>query len=200
MEHSIAIDIVFLFPKELENEATRINRILTGQQNNSKIDFTNSQALPHISLAMGGVLPNNLDHLKNLLNKFSTGKKPIEIIIDSLVTKEGESEKITSFQLKENSHFNSFHAELINLVNPIMKEKVDNNSFLTNEISTDSINWVNEYFESHSFVNFWPHITLGIGKYTESFPNYSFLANKLAICKLDDYCTCEKIIWETTLR
>lgn len=199
MKNPIAIDIVFLLPKKVEEEAKRINKILVGTQKESEIDFTQSPAMPHISLAMGGILPEKIKQLTEHLMKFSAGKKSIEITINSLITKGEKPETITSFQFEENDKLNTFHTDLFNLVYPLMNEKVDGLSFLSDEISADSINWVNQYFEKHSFDNFWPHITLGKGKYEHAFQSLQFLASRLAICKLDDYCTCKEIIWESSL-
>lgn len=59
--------------------------------------------------------------------------------------------------------------------------------------------WINNYKKS-SFENFYPHITLAATSKIENKKlNINFVASKIAICHLGNYCTCRKIIISNNL-
>ena len=66
------------------------------------------------------------------------------------------------------------------------------------EIVEKTLFWVNTY-RNTSFENFYPHITLGISKLENHKMNINFIASKIAICHLGNYCTCRKVIISSDL-
>ncbi|MFZ5391005.1 MAG: hypothetical protein ACOZAJ_01895, partial [Patescibacteria group bacterium] len=62
------------------------------------------------------------------------------------------------------------------------------------EVNEKTLYWINNYKIKSSFNNFYPHITLGISKLQDKEVDINFIASRLAIGHLGNYCTCRKIL------
>ncbi|MEM1137453.1 MAG: hypothetical protein AAGI07_16555, partial [Bacteroidota bacterium] len=108
-------------------------------------------------------------------------------------------ETINSMALEYSKSLQYLHELLINSLEKHLSHQVNSTSFLGNGCNESSINWVNQYISKHSFSNFSPHITLGIGQFKGKFIPKESIAKRLAVCHLGNYCTCREILFETQI-
>jgi 2'-5' RNA ligase len=190
--NKFAVDLVFLLPDEVLNKAWEINQYL----DTAKIDFAQKDIYPHLSLMMGVLAEEDLDHAISILRQ--TGKKysSIPLTIHKIVNK-----GVVSFEIKKNSALKDLHENLIQDFEPILSFDATVEMFYKPEqVKENAVDYVNEFVKKYSRENFWPHITLGFGSQVEDSLHIPFIADRLALCHLGKHCTCRNILAETHLK
>jgi len=198
--HYKAIDIVLLPEVETKQTIIEIHKKLDIGKEIQKIDIAD-KCLPHISLAMGGLKEKDAEDLFDITSHIGKEIKNINLAFTHISQHQNsKGENINSLEHMQSTALSFLHEKLIEQTRKILVNKVDSSSFSGEEnVTQDSINWVNDYFTTHSLENFNPHITLGTGSFTEKFKQFNATFKRLAICHLGNYCTCRTILFETQL-
>lgn len=187
----VAIDIAIIPPESIINLAIDLSSQLNAE--NVKLNKTNQ--LPHISLLMGGALESQIDEIKNRLAKISSRFTQIPIAINEIKT----SSKYTGLHIQRTSELLALQDCLVAEIMPLLKYDSAIESIADYQNAKErTLFWLNRYKERSIGVNFSPHITIGDakpdGNFGVSLP-IKFVARRIAICHLGNYCTCSKIIF-----
>ncbi len=187
----IAIDIVLLPPEDIMDKSIEINNKL----NEDPIKLNKENCLPHISLFMGAVEEEEeLSKIKKIVDEIATQFSKLSLTISRINYED------CGFDIKITKDLQKLHETIMTKLN----------NYLTHDATTDmcfsplpvvekALFWINNYKENSGFKNFHPHITLGISKIDGKELNIKFIASKLAICHLGNYCTCRKILHSVNL-
>lgn len=195
-----AVDIVLLPDIDIHQKIVAIHKQLNTGENKQAIAL-GDVCLPHLSLAMGGLKAENQEPLFSIIEKISKSFRGIELHFDHISQHQNaKGESINSLEHQNNDTLRALHQDIISATANLLGNKVVAKNFTGKEApNQDSINWVNEYFEKHSLQNFAPHITLGTGTFDGSFEEFKAVFKRLTVCHLGNYCTCQKILFETNL-
>ncbi|MDC4203762.1 MAG: 2'-5' RNA ligase family protein [Candidatus Manganitrophus sp.] len=199
--NKLAVDIVLLPSEEIMDAALQMNQELL-LRFEKKIALDRSHALPHLSLAMGALKEEDLPAAANFLEEIASYFPPIPLIftgIDAGPIATGET--VAVWKVDPTAVLQSLHETVFNRLSPLLAHDATAEDFIDfPDVATASVDWVNRYPEAAAFERFSPHITLGIGALVPgtSFPPRG-AAPRLALCRLGNYCTCRKILFETPL-
>ena len=192
----IAIDIALLLPEAINKICVDIN-----QKEHSEYfsDLSKSDNYPHITLAMSVIDEEDIEivneKLKKIVEQFS--KLNLEIIkIYHQITPENKVSY--GFEIKSTDELKKLHGEIMKELWPMFSYDVKNDIFFLDpdeEFSEVSKVWVENYGKNHSDPeNYQPHISLKCRKAEYyNFP-VRFVASKVVLCKLGNYCTCRTIL------
>ncbi|MBU4369808.1 2'-5' RNA ligase family protein [Patescibacteria group bacterium] len=181
----IAIDIVLLPPENIMDKAIEINNELI----DDPIKLNKENCLPHISLCMGVIEEKDLLRAKEILNKIGKDFSKLSLTINKI------NSENTCFNIKKDKKLQKLHETVITRLSPCLSyDATIDMCFFPPPIVLETLFWINNYREKFSFENFHPHITLGISKLSDKELNINFVASKVAICHLGNYCTCRKIL------
>ena len=104
------------------------------------------------------------------------------------------SEEVTVAGIENTKELQDLHEKVMLQLKQYFKYDVKPDMLLSKESSESTLLWIKNYPKKSAFKNFFPHITLGYGR----FENYSFEEefeiSGLAICHLSNHCTCCKIL------
>lgn len=201
----LACDIVLLPSEEIADAAVRLNQTLL-RRFDRKIVLSRTGVLPHLSLAMGTLEGADLPAVMNLLEEIGSRFPPIPLTFAGVdVGTIASGETVSTWKVKPSAALRSVHETAMNRIGPFLKQDAAAEAFVGfPNVSPASVDWVNRYAEAAAFDRFSPHITLGVGALETDLPDLSLFrrgaAARLALCHLGDYCTCRKILFETTLR
>jgi 2'-5' RNA ligase len=190
----IAIDVVLLPPEDIMDKAIEIN----SQFADDPIKLNKENCLPHISLCMGVVKEKNLLKIKEIIDGISKQFSKLFLTIDEI------SDEHVCFEIKNNENLQKLHEEIMTKLSSYLSyDATTDMCFSPPPVVEKTLTWINNYKKT-SFENFYPHITLGISKLEISKLenrklNIDFIASKLAVCHLGNYCTCRKVIISSDL-
>ena len=186
----IAIDIVLLPPENVMDKAIEIN----SQFADDPINLNKENCLPHISLCMGVVEEKNLPKIKEIIDKTSKKFSKLFLTIDKI------SDGCICFEIKNNENLQKLHEEIMTKLSSYLSyDATTEMCFSPPPVVEKTLFWINNYKDKLSSENFHPHITLGISKLDSQELNIDFVASKLAVCHLGNYCTCRKVIISSDL-
>lgn len=190
----LAIDIVFLLPKEITHSALTINQAL----NKSQAGFVfNESHLPHLTLLQQFVLKDHLQAVMEAVEKITNGFSPLPLEVSGI-------EKIfttSHWIIKPQPDLQRLHRNLISTLAPWALTKAGPEAFYGPEEPPRpaDIQWVQNYRSQSSLERFYPHITLGVGEATPLEAPFRFQAKRIALCHLGKFCTCRAILKEWNL-
>lgn len=188
----LAIDIVLLPPDEVMDVCIKIN------PNLNKID-----RIPHISLLMGVTTENEIENIKEKIKKIAN-TAPLKLEIPELVFfQRPDGTTNCYFKIKKDDNIQSLHETIIEQVSPELLYDASLEMFYKDKNETlDQLStfWVNKFLKEFSLENFNPHITLKTSQAEYNNLPIKFTTTRLAICQLGNYCTCRKILYETSLQ
>lgn len=192
-----AIDIVVLPPDPVMDLALEWNQVLH-KTRPTNIVLDKIQNLPHISMAMGCLPADQLEHANVLLRSVARAHHALALRVPHIKTVNTASgDRVVSFDIDLSQELIRLHESIVTAFRPLLTQDVteaDINDLPP--IDPSSLEWINHYIPDHCFQNFWPHITLGFGVAPGNFQPFSFQASRLAICHLGNYCTCSRILGE----
>ena len=193
----IAVDIVLLPEQKVSNWAIAANHTLV-QQGNTEIQLNPQDCLPHVSLAMGTMFPDNIPNLGTRLT--STWQQHQVNVLDSLgiaVTKNSRGGFTSSLAIHRTPALQHLHEQILHISAPHLQyDRIEADMFRGDgSIDDAAIQWVASYPEKSGFDNFQPHITLGFGVLETNQLPKTFSPSALALCHLGNHCTCRKILW-----
>ena len=186
----IAIDVVLLPPENIMDKAIEIN----SQFADDPIKLNKENCLPHISLCMGVVEGKNLPKINEIIDEISKQFSKLFLTIDKI------SGEHVCFEVKKNENLQKLHEEIMTRLSLYLSyDATIDMCFSPPPVVEKTLFWIKNYKDKSSFENFYPHITLGISKIDNRRLNIDFVASKLAICHLGNYCTCRKVIISSDL-
>jgi hypothetical protein len=201
MKNIVAIDVALLPPPGIWDWAVDLSKeINRGIEQKIILDKTH---LPHVTLLQMYVNCNDLkkifDSVTTILQDFQSLNLNAQEIV---VTTPGTEERWISIKIEKAKDLERLHKEILDNLKKY-RQKKDSNAFLTdkNEVASPfslQLQWVEDSPKS-DYAKYFPHITLAISdKVPPQIQPREFVANRLAICHLGNYCTCRKILreWE----
>jgi 2'-5' RNA ligase len=191
----IAVDVVLLPSQEVTNQAIEANKKLL-KQYADRIILDKENCLPHISLAMGCLeereIPDIEKTLRMIAGKYHPGQLKV-LGINNAMNSLGE--KVSAFEVKKTERLQSLHEEVIRGMTPYFSYDVTAEMVLSPlPVCESTLLWIKNYPDKSTFGNFFPHITVGYGQLDEFSFTAEFIASKLALCHLGNYCTCRKVL------
>ena len=187
----IAIDVVLLPPMEISEKCVSMSCKLFEGTKNGIVVLDSKTCLPHISLAMGCVDEKDLGVVSEKIRDVSSRFLPLDLKLEGI----NVHSDITDLAVEKIEGIQKLHEEIMNVVEPYLKEGSLEALYQNPLPSEKTINWVMNYKNNSSFENFHPHITIGYGELKDvDFP-INFTADEIAICHLGRYCTCRNVLW-----
>jgi hypothetical protein len=197
----IAINVVILPPDPVMDLALEWNQMLR-KARPTNIALGKLQYLPHISIVMGCIRADQLDHAIGKLQSIATQYHTLELQVPNIrAVSTASGNKVVSFDIMLTQELVLLHESIVAAFRPFLTQDADDSALNDSPpISSDAVDWINHYIPDQCFDHFWPHITLGFGDPPAAFQRISFFASRLAICHLGNYCTCSTILAETVLK
>lgn len=202
----IAVDIVLLPSEKMMDKVIKVNKELLKHFDNIPADagiiLNKETCLPHISLAMGVIDKNEIlninEVLQNISQEFSImNLNAISIYADIIPS----GEKVSCYKIENTRQLQLFHEKIMNKLSHYFTYDVSAEMIHSpQEVEEVTLDWIRNYPKKSSFENFSPHITIGFGEILNINLPIKFLASKLALCHLGNYCTCKKILLSINLK
>jgi 2'-5' RNA ligase len=191
---NLAIDIVILPPKKISDLSIQLSKNL--KQGSKKIILNKHNTLPHISLLMGCIPKNKLPLLQRVLLKTLKNRKALSLKIIKY-----HSRYLNELQIQKTKNLIELQIHLIKICKPLLEYDAKKKDFFGKEnVSSNSMEWVNDFMKNSTGKRYSPHITLGYGTLKEKIVNIPFKATKIAICHLGSHCTCKKVFYSYELQ
>ncbi|OHB55168.1 MAG: hypothetical protein A2173_00365 [Planctomycetes bacterium RBG_13_44_8b] len=204
----IAVDIVLLPSDEMMDQAIRANAELVEKFGSdpsirrdiagfaTKIVLNKENCLPHISLAMGCVNEREVSQIKKILEVIA-GENPIRNLTASGIRTSinAKGETVSVFEIEKTQELQTLHENVMKKIMSYLSYKVTDDMIYDEDVSETTLLWIKNYPEKASFINYFPHITIGYGQIeiNPPFP-MEFTTSRLALCHLGNHCTCRKIL------
>ncbi len=192
----IAIDVAFLLPEDAHARALAVNARLRAEDcEGFRFDETH---LPHITLVQQFVrrarLPEVFAAVESCLGEFS----PMTLTVLGIEAR-GET---VQFVIAPHPELSRLHERLMEALAPFDEGDGPAEAFADGDEPPRprDLEWVRHYRAQASGAHYFPHITLGKGRMSESSAPFSFTADRIAVCQLGRFCTCRVILREWRLR
>jgi len=193
----IAIDIVLLPDAWAQKICREINQSIWW-----KIDFVKTWKVPHISLMMWVLHEDKLEEIFQLITEISKNISPMELRWKlRKYTIWNTWETGYSYELEENETVTEIFSEICEKIRPKLEYKnISQDMFyMPEEVEEQSCIWV-KWFENRTADQYSSHITLWIWELqSEQANKIYFIAPKLAVYQLGNYCTCDNKLFEIEL-
>ena len=198
-QSKIAVDVVLLPPEEIMDEAIEINQALI-KTFDKKIVLNKENCFPHISLAVGCIMEEDIPRIDDVLKGIAESFSPMmltRIHVETIQT----GEKVSGFEIEKTKDIQLLHEKVMDglsscFIGDISRDMIYASS--DERIDDFTLQWISNYSEKASYENFFPHITLGFGELGAEDVKIrlplQFKAAKLALCHMGNHCTCKKII------
>lgn len=195
-----AVDVVILPPDPVMDLALEWNQLLCNTHP-TNIVLDKLHYLPHITMAMGCLPADQLEHANALLQSIASRHHVLELQVPHLKTVDTSSgDTIVTFDIDLSTELAALHESIVTAFSPLLSRDVtEADIYDPPPIEPSALDWINHYIPHYCFQHFWPHITLGFGEAPANFKAYSFKASRLAICHLGNHCTCRSILGEAFL-
>lgn len=204
----LAVDFVLLPPKETMEKAIEVNGHLLSKALSGERKIVLGQnpggmvGIPHISLSMGVIYRNELDVIKRETYDVSKSFDPLRLRIKGLELEMLENgKKVSYYQVEKTSELQELHERLMRgLSDYVGYDATIDMMYNSKTVEPINLDWINSFRNKSSFGNFHPHITLGVGDADKSpYDSFDFIASKLAVCHLGNYCTCRDVLYSVDL-
>lgn len=196
----IAVDVVLLPDKDMAERAIALNRSLVAAYD-SDIVLDPVNCLPHVSLAMGCIQPDDIQAIASALEQ-TIRKDPVKQLYVKRINAQGHhgGSVVSSIELEAREDLQQLHALVMDRMIPYFRGKVTASMFTgEHPIAPSTLSWVKNFAQASSGEKFWPHITLGYGPCDPVSLPASFVPQALALCHLGNHCTCRKVLWRVAL-
>lgn len=151
---------------------------------------------PHITLIAGCVNENNISHLCACIEDIAKKFSPLALRAIALSYKEN----LFGLVIEKTDILYYMHEEVVRQCLPYMifdEGKVA--CIHAQDVGEHTILWATNFVCQSSFKNFFPHITLGIGKKEEKGLDIIFTASKISLWQLGYYGVCNNSIHSAIL-
>jgi len=186
----IAIDIVLLPPDEVMKRAIDMNRVLSEKYDNG-ITLRPDKCMPHITLAMGCIRKSDIDQIASQMEEISYKFANVELEV------EGGGSKKAWFKIVPEKYLQLMHESVMTGLFKFFSYNVKKEMFYSEgdeSINDLTVSYVERFPMESSFEGFTPHITVGSCEIDEEIEGFHFVASKLALCHLGNFCTCRRIL------
>lgn len=190
----IAVDIALLLPEPIARHCRALNARLTPPPDGFRFDATH---LPHVTLVQLFVRPDHLANLTTTVDRVLTGHHAIPLRTTTLA----HGATATTLGLGPQPRLEAVHRALADAVHPLTSPAEPGGFVADDDGPREAdVAWVATFRERSSYARFDPHVTLGIGRLDASPPTRSFVADRVALCQLGRYCTCQRVLasWSLT--
>ena len=191
----IAVDVVLLPSDEMTDRAIEANADLV-EKFGREIVLNKENCLPHISLAMGCIVEEDIRPIEKVLESVAK-ESPLGNLkaIGIRTSTNVKGELVSVFEIEKTRELQSLHEKVMKKVAPYFSyDATSDMIYGDEEVAETSLLWIENYPEKASFANFLPHITIGYGEVAgQSFP-IEFAVSKFALCHLGNHCTCRKVL------
>lgn len=192
----LAVDVVLIPTREIVRLAVEMNRSLPeSAQEDYLLDA--KTCVPHISLLMGLVLRDQLGEVSRKLNNVAKKFSSLKLHATGFVASPHPDGKMFSSLVVEKSpNLQKLHETVLKELKPLFSwDGVEKEMFYSpptvKEISSF---WVQGFIKNSVQEKYKPHVSLGFGELKKGFRPVQFIASKLALCHLGNYCTCRDIL------
>ncbi len=192
----IACDIVLLPPEEVMKRIVEINEELL-KKNGNEIGLDIENCLPHITVAMGCVKEEDLEKIGKVLLDISRDYPPVKICIES--SKGGKA----WLKIDKNRDVELLHEIVMIRLSSFFTHDVSTGMVFKEpdeDVNATTIEYIKKFKTASSFENYVPHITVGSEAMDLEIDSFEFVAKKIALCHLGNFCTCRKVLLEHTLQ
>lgn len=195
-----AIDVVILPPDPVMDLVLGWNHVLC-KAHPKNIVLDRTHYLPHISMTMGCLAGDQLEHANTILQSFATQHHALELYVPHIkIVPTASGDRVITLDIDLSRELAGLHESIVTAFSPLLtQDTTEADMFDLPPIELSSLDWINRYIPHYSFDHFWPHITLGFGGPPGNFAPFSFKASRLAICHLGNHCTCRTILKEVSL-
>ena len=190
----IAVNIALIPPDVVLDLAITVNQSLKCA--NQAVFLNKETCLPHITLAIGVMDSEKITELAIRLVGLADQFPAVEIIQNGIET----SEVAAGVHFQKTANLQGLHEAVMNIVEQYFDYEATADMFLTPPpVDLFPITFIKEFGLAKTHAGYDPHLTFGLGTFTKTPPDFNFTAARLAVCHLGTYCTCRKILFETTL-
>ncbi len=199
LEHAerarIAVDVVLLPDDAMMDKAIEINGRIAAE-GSDEIVLHRADRLPHISLAMGCIDPEDLTAIRETLEKLA-GENSVKRLaatgIDTSINSRGQTTCLLTIEKTE--ELRRLHERVMEEMERFFSHDPTGVQFYDNPVSETTRDWIRNYPQKAGGERFHPHITLGYGPSPPglSFPQ-AFAPSRLALCHLGNHATCRKVL------
>ncbi|MBJ7882499.1 2'-5' RNA ligase family protein [Gelidibacter salicanalis] len=201
----IAIDVLLTLPEDVYDQAVHLNQsVLKNNPNNFTLD---DQHIPHITLLQSYVKESDLPEIETLLVGLYKTIADETFVVDQLQYAKDKNKSFASMGMEKSEALMALHEKVIGLLKPYSVSNGSQVSYVQNEDGTPiddfTIAYVPKFVSDYSFINFNPHISLGVGETTvlDSLAQHhqptKFKAPALALYQLGNFGTARKLLWES---
>ncbi|MBN2018640.1 MAG: hypothetical protein JW749_00260 [Sedimentisphaerales bacterium] len=195
----LAVDIVLLPDRPMTDFAIAANAVLV-QNFNSEIVLNTKNCLPHISLAMGCINPDDIiqigESLQGLVLITPKNLKPV--CIQKSISSSGQA--VSVIQVQRTNELAKLHEMIRRIIRPFFSYDASEDMIAGGRASRSTLQWINGYPDTASNSYFMPHITIGYGDLSDRPLPADFAVSRLAVCHLGNHCTCREILWSVEIR
>ena len=186
VQEKITIDVVLLFPENINNICKELNK--TSDMNNY-VSFEDGYH-PHLTLGMGSLFVSDIEEFKKDIELVLERCTISEITLTSLTLS-----KYNQFTLEVDEHLQNLHNAVFDAIVKHSAGEVTAEHFFEMNKSTSLINWVNNFKENNAYANYHPHVTIGrdITEIPLAFP-ITFKPESVGLFHLGKHGVCKKLI------
>ncbi|MBI4369827.1 MAG: 2'-5' RNA ligase family protein [Elusimicrobia bacterium] len=194
---TIAIDVALAPPQYIQEKARLINkRLFERRPNGFLFDETH---WPHLTLLQQFIRWEDIDDVPSAISRACRGLGPVDI----RVTRFNKSSSTLHWAVEPAPALQSLHEKITEILSLWAQEKGGFESFddrSGEKPRFSDIEWVRHYRQKAGGVNFFPHITLGLGEPPTDTEIFEFRADSLVLFHLGRYCTCRRVLKAWTLK
>jgi len=191
MHDKIAIDIVLLFPENINNMCKELN------DNSNKENYISfkDEYHPHITLGMGSIFIEDLEEFKVKLWKLTKELKAFDL---NLISYSKDKDAYLNFEVTQ--RLRELHENILNLISNYHAGDVGIENFFEMKKPSSLIDWVNNFKINSSYDKYHPHIILGIDakEIPLEFP-ITFRPVSLGLFHLGAHGTCKELLAKFSL-
>ena len=194
-----AVNFVILPPDHAMDVAISLNKRACKE---SYIFLDRDKSFPHVSLLMGCLRLDQIKQAEIMLKAIASQHKKMTLSITHMRIVNVPTGDIMTLDIDPYDKLQLLHESLANDFAPLLSKDAMEADIFDSSPPASTLDWINGYIPNSCFENFWPHITVGYMKdnaLSEKVEPFTFLASRLAICHLGNYCTCKRILTETRL-
>jgi len=194
-----AVNFVILPPDHAMDIAISLNKRACKE---SYIFLDRDKSFPHVSLLMGCLRLDQIKQGEIMLKAIASQHKKMTLSITDMHTVNTPAGDIMTLDIDPYKNLQLLHESLVKGFDPLLSKDATEADIFDSSPPASTLNWINSYIPNSCFENFWPHITIGYTKenaLSEGVEPFTFLASRLAICHLGNYCTCKRILTEVRL-
>jgi len=193
MASTLAVDVAFLLPPDVDALARRLNKRLATEAGALRLD---DDHLPHISVTQQFVREDDLAEVITEVERVIRAESPLRLRVEGL--RDAGSVQIA---IAQSGPLQALHELLMGALEPFEQPIGTTDAFLTDgdPARAADVLWVTTFRLRSAYARYSPHVTLGHGDLPDGVEPFEFSVSHLAVCHLGRYCTCRRILHDWNL-